>query len=145
MGEINEPYDDDMELYKENRKFMDFIVKVGTDELGIREYVCDGSNTTLYLHDPELYEQYDHFFRRLIGEELPEEYRDSDKILGGFITRQVLGEDVFETIAEAVMNSYNFSVVYRPIPLPGDVVAIDEQLQASLRRELDGMSWEDFQ
>ena len=145
MGEINEPYDDDMEEYKEDRKFTQFIINVRSSEMGVNQYVCDGLNTTLYLHDPDRYDQYDHFFRRLTGDELPEEHRDTDQIMGGFITRQVMGEEAFEETAQSVCNSFNFEVIYRPVPRPGDVEAIDAQMQATLARELDNIQWEDFQ
>ena len=141
MGELNEPYDG----YNEDRQFTQFVINVRSDEMGIRQYICDGSNTTLYLHDPDRYDQYDHFFRRLVGEELPEEHRNREQIMGGFITRLIMGEDDFEATAESVVNSFNFSVVYRPVPIPSDVEAIDTQMQATLHRELDGLSWEDFQ
>jgi len=127
-----------------DRSFTSFTINAQTAEKGEQTYDCNPDNTTLYLHDPERFNEYDHFFRELKGDELPEEYQNSGKLMGGFITRHALGEEEFETTAEAVCNSYNFKVVYLPVPTDSDRLAIDEQMQAILGRELDEMNPEDF-
>ena len=125
-----------------NRDFNSFKIHANTVEKGKQEYECNPENTVLYLHDPERFDEYDHFFRRLMGDELPEEYQDSERNMGGFITRHVLGE--FDEIAEAVCNSYNFQVVYRPEPISTDRMAIDEQMEALLHQELEDLDPNDF-
>lgn len=133
-----------MEQFDEARQFTYFTIHANTVEKGRQEYMCDPSNTTLYLHDPEQHDGYDHFFRRLTGDELPEEYQGTEKVIGGFITRHVLGDEEFEQTAAAVCASFNFPVIYRPVPLESDVQAIDEQMQAILSKELDDLNPEDF-
>jgi hypothetical protein len=124
--------------------FNSFFINATTQELGPQRYECTPENTTLYLHRPEVSDQYDHIFRLLSEEELPENIRGTARNLGGFIWREVLGHEEFHQIGEAICASYNFNVIYRPKPLESDQVQYFEYAQAKLGQELDGMSWDDF-
>lgn len=125
------------------RDFKHFFINAVTDEMGTQQYECNPDNSTLYLHDPDVYSEYDHIFRTLSEDELPEEYRDSARNMGAFITRNILREQ-FDPIAQAMCSSFNFKVVYCPEPTEVDRANIDDQMQATLARELENLNWDDF-
>lgn len=124
--------------------FTQFTAHVNTIEQGPMELTCTPDNTTLYLHHPDRWAMYDHFFYRMTAEELPEEYRDRAGVMGGFLTRHSMGDEVFEELANRVSDSCNFTVVYNPAPTDQDRKAIDEQMQDILHRELETIDWNDF-
>jgi hypothetical protein len=135
--------------YKENtmsnpEDFRSFHINATTKELGPQRYECTPENTSLYLHRPGVKDEYDHIFRTLSQEELPEEIRGTARNLGGFIWREVLGDEEFQTIGQRICASYNFNVVFRPEPLESDQIQYFEFAQAKLSQELDGMDWDDF-
>lgn len=130
----NEPLED----------FKSFRARVTTDENGVMELDCNPDNTVLYLHRPDVNEDYDHIFYQLNEEQLPEEHRGQNRNMGAFITRHVLGDDTFEAIAARMWNSDNWTVVYRPDPTPADRKNIDEQIAAMFHREIDEFDISDF-
>lgn len=125
-------------------EFRYFRARVLTEENGEQILDCTPDNTTLYLHRPDVNEDYDHLFYQLSEEELPEEYRGQARNMGAFLTRHVLGEEDFEELAKRMWDSDNWTVVYRPNPTASDKINIDEQLTAMLGRELDEIDISDF-
>lgn len=125
-------------------EFKHFFINAQTEELGAQRYECTPENTILYLHRPKVADQYDHIFRTLSEEELPEDLRGTARNLGGFIWREILGDEEFEQIGQAMCASYNFQVVYRPTPTQADQLQYFEYAQAKLGRELDDIDPSDF-
>lgn len=126
------------------RDFQHFFINAQTDEMGSQRYECNPDNSALYLHDPEENLQYDHVFRVLTGEEIPEELRESGRNLGAFVWREVLGDEEFTSVAAAMCNSYNFNVVYRRVPTETDRNNYFEYAQAKLGHELEDIDPNDF-
>ncbi len=105
---------------------------------------CTPDNSHLYLHHPDRNEHYDHIFRRLSEEETPEQLRGTHENLGGFIWREVLGEEEFENIATMMSMSCNFVVVYKPEPSNADVEQYKDFALKQLHRELEEMNPDDW-
>lgn len=83
----------------------------GNTECGVREFDCTPDNTELYLHHPN-WEDVDHIFHRI---------DDSDRRLGAFVWRHVLGEEAFEEHCNLMTGSMNWIVHYRPEPIENDL------------------------
>ena len=126
------------------RDFNHFIINAETVEKGPQRYECTPDNTVLYIHDPLRFPEYDHLFRTLTDEELPEEYRNTARNIGGFIWREILGDRQFEQIAQTIASSFNFQVIYRPAPLKADQEQYIQFAQSQLGAELDDINPEDF-
>ena len=94
----------------EFESFNYFMVEANT-EFGETELHCTPDNTELYLHSEE-YEEVDHIFHRI---------NPVERRLGGFIWKHVLPEDEWETITEAMIESGNWIVMYRPEPTDTDM------------------------
>ena len=91
-------------------EFNFFILK-GQTEDGHREFECTPDNTELYLHH-EQYEDVDHIFHRI---------DETDRRLGAFVWRHVLGEESFEEHADMMCESGLWTVMYRPEPVESDL------------------------
>lgn len=87
----------------------EFIIRAET-ERGPMELACNGTNTELYIHQTQ-YEEVDHIFHRI---------DDTDRRLGGFVWRHILGEEEFERIALHMHESGDFMITYRPEPTEHD-------------------------
>jgi hypothetical protein len=72
---------------------------------------CTPDNTELYYHSPQ-WKEVDHLFIRI---------NPDDKIIGAFVWRHILGEDVFEKLGRTIIASQNFSFHYRPYPAEADL------------------------
>lgn len=88
-----------------------FILNVTSRELGESIFRCTGENTELYVHGPN-YRDVDHIFHR---------YDETDRRLGGFVFRSLLGEDEFERIKKYVYSAGTYPITYRPTPTDGDM------------------------
>lgn len=122
-----------------------FTVKVNTEERGEMVLLCTPDNTTIYMHRPDsIWSDYDHFFYVLSEEELSEDRREYAGRLGAFITRSLIGSEVFDTIARGCAMTFDWTMVYRPEPTKNDRRSIEEQMQSMLSHELDEIDWEDF-
>ena len=87
----------------------EFIINAVT-ERGPMALHCNGSNTELYIHRDQ-YRVVDHIFHRL---------EETDRRLGGFVWRHILGEEEFDRIAAHMHESEDFMIVYRPEPTESD-------------------------
>lgn len=81
-----------------------------SSERGEEFFVCTGDNTELYLHSDQ-YAEVDHVFHR---------FDDTNRTIGAFVFRQVLGVEEFDTIAEYMIQSCDYMVTYRPVPTDSD-------------------------
>ena len=86
-----------------------FIIRAVTEH-GQTEFNCNGDNTELYLHRPQ-YKEVDHLFHR---------FDENDRRLGGFVWRQILGEEEFNQIVTHMQESGDFLITYRPEPTDAD-------------------------
>lgn len=86
-----------------------FYIRAATDK-GEMKFHCTGENTELYIHHPN-FKEVDHLFHRL---------DESDRRLGGFVWRHILGEEEFERIAMYMHESGAFQITYKPQPAEGD-------------------------
>lgn len=93
-------------------------------ERGEEFFVCTGDNTELYLHG-DLYEEINHIFHR---------YDTTERVLGAFVFRDILGADEFDTIAQYMIQSAEYMVVYRPTPTESDF----DQYLHHMSQDLDG-------
>jgi hypothetical protein len=87
-----------------------FILR-GRTEHGVREFECTPENTELYLHH-ERYRDVDHMFHRI---------DETDRRLGAFVWRHVLGEEDFEQYSDAMIESGLWIAHYRPTPTETDM------------------------
>jgi len=133
---MSEPYDQDRD------PLLRFTARVRTLERGEMELECNPTNTALYLHHPDRSDQYDHFFYKLKAEELPEE--EQTRNLGAFLTAHVMGDDVFDDLAQQVTDAFEWTVLYRPDPTDSDREAIDSQMADILAKELEDLDPNDF-
>jgi len=72
---------------------------------------CVPENTELYLHGDD-YEEVNHLFHRMSRIE---------RALGAFIWRSTIGDEEFDRISEAMVDSENWTIVYHPKPTEGDL------------------------
>ena len=86
-----------------------FTIRVES-ERGKEDLYCDGSNTELYIHSDQ-YKEVDHIFNRI---------DHTDRRLGAFIWRHILGEENFNNIAMYMHNSGEFAITYKPEPSEAD-------------------------
>lgn len=131
-----------MSEFNDYSDFRRFFIDSQTVEHGPVKLECTPDNTTLYLHHPDRFPMYDHFFVNLPEELVSEEYRGRN--VGAFVTRHIIGEEEFERIANAVSASCNYPVVYRPEPTDSDRRQVDEQMEAIFSREIEDIEPEDF-
>lgn len=87
-----------------------FILNVESVEKGSLRLICTGDNTELYVHKPQ-FKEVDHLFHR---------YDESDRRLGGFVFRNLLGEEEFERIKQYIFNAGTYMITYRPEPTDSD-------------------------
>lgn len=90
--------------------FRHFVLRANTDQ-GLREFECTPDNTELYIHHPQ-YKDVDHIFHRI---------DDSDRRLGGFVWRHILGEEAFNEHTNRMIQSMNWCVFFRPEPTEVDM------------------------
>lgn len=122
--------------------FDTFNIRVMTEEQGEMLLECTPDNTTAYLHHPLTHYMYDHIFWRMPEEMKPEEARGRN--LGSFVWREILGADEFNALIDNMRKSYNWNMVYRPVPTDSDRVQYHDFAQGILHRELDDIEPEDF-
>lgn len=90
--------------------FYHFTVKGRVSETGEPvELQATPDNAELYIHHED-YEEVDHVFVRI---------NPTVRALGAFLWKSVLNED-FEPVVEAMIESGNWVVVYRPVPTDAD-------------------------
>ncbi len=82
-------------------------------ENGAERLTCTPENTELYIHHPDKWKDVDHLFYRLDPE--------SDRRLGGFVWRHILGDEEFEALGTRMSQSLNWMIVYRPEPTETDM------------------------
>jgi len=85
-----------------------FVINAETDQ-GPKELQCTPDNTELYLHSED-WSEVDHIFHRI---------DERDRRLGGFVWRHATGN--FDDTAQAMVQSGNWLVTYRPVPLESDM------------------------
>lgn len=93
-------------------------------ERGAERFTCTGEDTELYLHSDQ-YAEVDHIFHR---------FDATQRTLGAFVFRQILGQEEFDTIAEYMIQSAEYPVSYRPIPTDADF----DQYLHHMSQDLDG-------
>ena len=93
-------------------------------ERGEEQFTCTGENTELYLHADQ-YEEVNHIFHR---------YDSTERALGAFLFRHILGEEEFDTVAQYMIQSAEYMVVFRPTPTDGDF----DQYLHHMSQDLDG-------
>jgi hypothetical protein len=93
-------------------------------ERGEENFTCTGDNTELYLHG-EQYEEVNHIFHR---------YDTTERALGAFLFRSVLGDEEFDQAAKFMIESAEYVVIYRPVPTDGDF----DQYLHHMSQDLDG-------
>lgn len=81
-----------------------------TTERGEESFTCTGDNADLYRHAPQ-YREVDHVFVRI---------SETDRRLGGFVWRNILGEEEFERISQFMFQSGEYPITYRPEPTETD-------------------------
>lgn len=81
-----------------------------TTERGDESFTCTGDNAELYRHKPQ-YREVDHVFVRI---------SDTDRRLGGFVWRHILGEEEFERVSQFMYQSGEYPIHYRPEPTESD-------------------------
>jgi hypothetical protein len=79
-------------------------------ERGPERFKCTGDNTELYLHADQ-YAEVDHIFTR---------YDETQRTLGAFVFRNILGVEEFDNIAEYMIQSCEYMITYRPVPTDSD-------------------------
>lgn len=93
-------------------------------ERGEEVFVCTGDNTELYLHADQ-YQELDHVFHR---------YDSVERALGAFLFKSVLGDEEFDTVAQYMIESAEYMVVFRPTPTESDF----DQYLHHMSQDLDG-------
>ena len=86
-----------------------FILNLLT-ERGYETFTCTGDNSELYHHKPQ-YREVDHVFVRI---------EETNRRLGGFVWRNILGEEEFERISQFMYQSGEYPIHYRPEPTESD-------------------------
>ena len=87
-----------------------FTIRANTDQ-GRVEFNCTGDNTELYLFSPR-FQEVNHLFHR---------YDDTDRRLGAFVWKTILGEEEFNQVASYMHESGEYPIYYRPEPLDTDM------------------------
>ena len=93
-------------------------------ERGQEVFTCTGDNTELYLHGDQ-YEELNHIFHR---------YDQTERALGAFLFKSVLGEEEFDTVAQYMIQSASYPVMFRPVPTDSDF----DQYLHHMSQDLDG-------
>ena len=93
-------------------------------ERGDEQFTCTGDNTELYLHTDQ-YAEVDNIFHR---------FDVNDRAIGAFLFRQVLGDEEFDTVAQYMIQSAEYMVVFRPTPTETDF----DQYLHHMSQDLDG-------
>lgn len=99
-----------------------FTIRAKTDR-GLIEFFCTGENTELYVFSPK-FQEVNHIFHR---------YDDTDRRLGAFVWKHILGEEDFNGLAQYMNETGEYPIFYRPEPLDSDM----EQFLASQSGDID--------
>lgn len=101
----------------ENNEEFCFTITAETD-FGVRDFYCTPNDTELYLHSNN-YTSIDHIFNR---------YDPTDRTLGIFVWREVLGNEEFNRISDYIHNTGAYDIYYKPVPVERDLQLYGEYI-----------------
>lgn len=104
-----------------------FYINAISGEGRSHRFECDPTNTELYIHHPT-YADVDHIFHR---------FDPTDRRLGAFVWRSVLGAERFGEIALFMRDCGEYELHYRPVPTDSDLEQFAEFESGDIDRLLD--------
>jgi len=110
-----------------------FFINAQDPKGGQHRFECDPTNTELYIHHPR-FADVDHVFHR---------FDQTDRRLGAFIWRSVLGDEKFGEIANFMRDCGEYELHYRPQPTDADMEQYEHFEGQDLDRLLDDTDEDD--